>query len=179
MAVLLRRDGIYGFVVLNNPPVNAINFETRKGLLEAVDWAERQGLERVILSGAGSCFAAGADAKEFDRAPQAPHLPDVLNYIESSTVPWIAALHGAVLGGGAELALACRCRVARSDASIGFPEVILGLVPGLAAHKDCHVLLDLMKRSGSCQQAKPLMAGKLKRLALSKKLMMIRWVLRQ
>ena len=45
-------------------------------------------------------------------------------------VPWIAALHGAVLGGGAELALACRYRVARSDASIGFPEVILGLVPG-------------------------------------------------
>ena len=130
MAVLWRRDGIYGFVVLNNPPVNAINFETRKGLLEAVDWAERQGLERVILSGAGSCFAAGADAKEFDRAPQAPHLPDVLNHIESSTVPWIAALHGVVLGGGAELALACRCRVARSDASIGFPEVILGLVPG-------------------------------------------------
>ncbi|MEC8653903.1 MAG: 3-hydroxyacyl-CoA dehydrogenase NAD-binding domain-containing protein, partial [Pseudomonadota bacterium] len=45
-------------------------------------------------------------------------------------VPWIAALHGAVLGGGAELALACRYRVARSDAKIGFPEVILGLVPG-------------------------------------------------
>ena len=130
MAVSWRKDGIYGFVVLNNPPVNAINREIRQGLLEAVDWAETQGLERVILSGAGSCFAAGADAKEFDRAPETPHLPHVLNRIESSTVPWIAVLHGTVLGGGAELALACRCRVARSDASIGFPEVILGLVPG-------------------------------------------------
>ena len=130
MAVSWRKDGVYGFVVLNNPPVNAINREIRQGLLDAVDWAERQRLERVILSGAGSCFAAGADAKEFDCVPKAPHLPDVLNDIESSTVPWIAALHGAVLGGGAELALACRYRVACSDASIGFPEVILGLVPG-------------------------------------------------
>ena len=130
MAVSWRKDGIYGFVVLDNPPVNAINREIRQGLLDAVDWAERQGLGRVILSGVGPAFAAGADAKEFDHAPEAPHLPDVCNHIESSKVPWIAALHGAVLGGGAELALACRYRVARSDASIGFPEVILGLVPG-------------------------------------------------
>ena len=130
MAVSWRKDGIYGFVVLDNPPVNAINREIRQGLLDAVDWAETQGLERVILSGVGPAFAAGADAKEFDHATEAPHLPDVCNHIESSTVPWIAALHGAVLGGGAELALACRYRVARSDAYIGFPEVILGLVPG-------------------------------------------------
>ena len=133
MAVSWRKDGICGFVVLNNPPVNAINREIRQGLLEAVEWAERQGLERVILSGAGSCFAAGADVKEFNRAPEAPHLPDVLYHIESCTVPWIAVLHGAVLGGGAELALACRYRVACSDASVGFPEVILGLVPGAGA----------------------------------------------
>ena len=116
MVVSWRKDGIYGFVLLDNPPVNAINREIRQGLLEAVDWAEREGLERVILSGAGPVFAAGADAKEFDRAPEAPHLPNVLNRIESSAVPWIAALHGAVLGGGAELALACRYRVARSNA---------------------------------------------------------------
>jgi len=130
MTVSWHREKNFGFVVLKNPPVNAINREIRQGLLDAVVWAESEELERVILSGAGRAFAAGADAKEFDRAPEAPHLPDVLNRIESSTVPWIAALHGAVLGGGAELALACRARVARSDASIGFPEVILGLVPG-------------------------------------------------
>ena len=116
MAIPWRKDRIYGFVLLDNLPVNAINREIRLGLLEAVYWAGRQGLERVILSGAGSCFAAGADAKEFDSPPEAPHFPDVLNRIESSTVPWIAALHGAVLGGGAELALACRYRVARSNA---------------------------------------------------------------
>ena len=83
MVVSWRKDGLCGLVLLNNPPVNAINREIRQGLLEAVDWAETQGLERVILSGAGSCFAAGADAKEFDRAPETPHLPHVLNRIES------------------------------------------------------------------------------------------------
>jgi len=130
MAVSWRKDGIYGFVQLDNPPVNAINRDMRQGLLDAAEWAEMEGLKRVIVSGAGSAFAAGADAKEFDMPPEAPHLPDVLNRIEASKVPWIAALHGAVLGGGAELALACRYRVARPDANIGFPEVILGLVPG-------------------------------------------------
>ena len=56
MVVSWRKDGICGLVLLNNPPVNAINRETRQGLLEAVVWAETQGLERVILSGAGSCL---------------------------------------------------------------------------------------------------------------------------
>ena len=63
MAVSWRKDRIYGFVLLDNPPVNAINRVIRQGLLEAVDWAETEGLERVILSGAGPAFAAGADAK--------------------------------------------------------------------------------------------------------------------
>ena len=48
MVVSWRRDGVYGFVVLDNPPVNAINREIRQGLLEAVDWAESQELERKV-----------------------------------------------------------------------------------------------------------------------------------
>ena len=122
MTVKWYRQGTCGFVELNNPPVNAINSDIRKGLIDAVKWAEAEGLERVILSGVGRAFAAGADTKEFDI--------HVVNYIEKSTVPWIAALHGAVLGGGSELALGCKYRIARSDATIGFPEVLLGLVPG-------------------------------------------------
>lgn len=130
MTVKWYRQGTCGFVELNNPPVNAINSDIRKGLIDAVKWAEAEGLERVILSGVGRAFAAGADTKEFDIPVTPPHLPDVVNYIEKSTVPWIAALHGAVLGGGSELALGCKYRIARSDATIGFPEVLLGLVPG-------------------------------------------------
>ncbi|MDH3264064.1 MAG: 3-hydroxyacyl-CoA dehydrogenase NAD-binding domain-containing protein, partial [Paracoccaceae bacterium] len=130
MALSRRRDGVYGYVELDNPPVNAINREMRQELLEAVAWAEAEGLERVILSGKGRAFAAGADANEFDRAPEPPHLPDVLNRIERSPVAWIAAIRGPALGGGAEIALACRYRIARPDATLGFPEVTLGVVPG-------------------------------------------------
>ena len=130
MTVSWHKEKNYGFVVLDNPPVNAINQNIRQGLLDAVVWAENEQLHRIILSGVGTAFSAGADASEFDAPPIAPHLNDVLSRIESSTVPWVSALHGAVLGGGAELALACRYRVARYDAKIGFPEVTLGLVPG-------------------------------------------------
>ena len=133
MAVTWHNHESCGFVVLNNPPVNAINHNMREGLISAVKWAEREKLKRVILSGSGRGFAAGADTKEFDHPPVSPHLPDVINCIEASTVPWIAAIHGAALGGGGELALGCRYRIARADATIGFPEVILGLVPGAGA----------------------------------------------
>ena len=108
MTLTWRKQGSCGLVELNNPPVNAINRAIRQGLSEAVAWAESQQLSRVILSGAGGVFAAGADAGEFDTPPEAPHLPDVLQQIETSPLPWIAALHGAVLGGGAELALGNR-----------------------------------------------------------------------
>ena len=133
MDVTWHKHESCGFVVLNNPPVNAINHNMREGLISAVKWAEREELKRVILSGLGRGFAAGADTKEFDHPPVSPHLPDVINHIEASTIPWIAAVHGAALGGGGEIALGCRYRIARADATIGFPEVILGLVPGAGA----------------------------------------------
>jgi 3-hydroxyacyl-CoA dehydrogenase len=115
---------------LDNPPVNAIGQAMRQALLVAVLWAEAEGLERVILTGHGRNFAAGGDTREFDQAPEPPHLPDVLNRIEQSPVHWIAAISGAALGGGAEIALACHYRIARPDATIGFPEVLIGVVPG-------------------------------------------------
>ena len=145
MALTRRKDGLYGYVELDNPPVNAIGREMRQALLDAVEWAEAEGLERVILSGKGRNFAAGADAGEFDRPPEPPHLPDVLSRIEQSPVAWIAAISGAALGGGAEIALACRYRIARPDATIGFPEVNLGVVPGAGGTQRLPRLIGLEK----------------------------------
>ena len=113
MSLTKRKDGIYGYVELDNAPVNAINKSMRQGLLDAISWAEDEGLERVILSGKGRAFAAGADAREFDQAALDPHLPDVLARLAASPVAWIAAIHGPALGGGAEILLACRYRIAR------------------------------------------------------------------
>lgn len=130
MAVSMRRDGTIGYVEIDAPPVNAMGLAVRQGLLDAVVWAESEGLERVIVSGRGRVFAAGGDAREFDAPPVAPHLPDVLNRIEQSIVPWIAAVHGAALGGGLELMLACHYRIAAPGTQLGLPEVTLGIVPG-------------------------------------------------
>ncbi|OAN77624.1 enoyl-CoA hydratase [Jannaschia sp. EhC01] len=130
MSVRCIQDGLTGFVTLDNPPVNAIGREMRQGLREAVAWAEGLKLDRVIVTGAGRAFAAGADAKEFDGAPLEPYLPDVLDAVERSFVPWIAAINGVALGGGAEIALACRMRIMGPGAQIGLPEVTLGVIPG-------------------------------------------------
>ena len=126
----IKKQGKTGEVELDNPPVNAINKDIRKLLLQAVKWAETESLERVIIVGKGQAFAAGADAREFNEAPSGVQLPEALKAISLSSVPWIAACHGFALGGGAEIMLACHFRIAHPKTRIGFPEVNLGIVPG-------------------------------------------------
>jgi len=131
MTVTFWRDADIFYVELANPPVNAINLAVRQGLAAAIAALQSEtGVTRVIVSGGANIFAAGGDAREFDMPPVAPHLPDILNDIETAPIPWIAVLNGAALGGGLELALACRYRIAAASARLGLPEVQLGIVPG-------------------------------------------------
>lgn len=92
----------------------------------------------VIRSAKRAGFMAGADIgmfREIGSADEAVELltraHEVVNGLAGLSVPTIALIHGHCLGGGLELALACRYRIARGDASLGFPEVQLGLHPGL------------------------------------------------
>jgi 3-hydroxyacyl-CoA dehydrogenase len=131
MTIAVERKVGYAVVTITNPPVNAIGRKERQGLLEAVsEVSSWEGVKGVVVTGAGRAFSAGADTREFGGEPQPPHLPEVLNAIEKSPVPWIAAISGAALGGGLELALACAHRIASPTASLGLPEVKLGIVPG-------------------------------------------------
>ncbi|MEM7043461.1 MAG: FAD-dependent oxidoreductase [Pseudomonadota bacterium] len=166
MTLTRRSEGRYGYVCLDSPPVNAIGQAMRQALLDAVLWAEAEGLERVILSGRGRTFAAGGDTREFDLPPVPPHLPDVMNRIEQSPVHWIAAIGGAALGGGAELALACRYRIARSDATIGFPEVIIGVVPGAGGTQRLPRLVGLEKALEMIPSGKSITGKKAKAIGL-------------
>ncbi len=118
-------------VQIDNPPVNALSQPVRKALQAALVQIENDpDIRAVVLTCAGRTFVAGADIKEFDQTPAEPHLPDLLAAIESGSKAWIAALHGTVLGGGLELAMACHARVADSRTRLGLPEVNLGLIPG-------------------------------------------------
>ncbi len=158
MSVTKHHEGPIGYVVIDNPPVNAIGLSVRQGLLDAVKWAEKHMLDRVIVSGAGKIFAAGADAREFDAPPAEPHLPDVLNAIDQSFVPWVAAINGAALGGGAEIAMACRMRIMAPGASIGLPEVTLGLIPGAGGTQRLPRLVGMEIALNMITSGKPLAA---------------------
>ncbi|MBW4051036.1 MAG: 3-hydroxyacyl-CoA dehydrogenase [Proteobacteria bacterium] len=129
--VRIERDQDVGIVVIDNPPVNALAQPVRQGLLNAMEALEADASVRaIVLHGTGRNFIAGADVREFEQLPQPPLLNSVLLRLESCTKPVVAALHGATLGGGAELALASHFRCAASDLQFGLPEVKLGLIPG-------------------------------------------------
>ena len=120
--------GKIAFVTIDSPPVNATSTLVRAGLLAAVQSV--QGCDLAVLRCAGRTFVAGGDMSEFDAPPVEPHLPDVVNAIEESPTPFLAILHGTVLGGGFEIAMACAFRVAEPGTRFGLPEVNMGLVPG-------------------------------------------------
>ena len=131
MSVQHYRNGRAAVIEIDRPPVNAINHDIRTGLVAALTAiAGDDKVERIILSGAGDVFAAGADAGEFGLQMIQPDLPAVVAALEAVTVPVIAVIKGVCLGGGLELALACRWRIASPTAQLGLPEVILGVVPG-------------------------------------------------
>lgn len=126
--VSVRLEGDIAWVSINNPPVNATSTAVRAGLARAV--AQVQGARVAVLTCAGKTFVAGGDMSEFDAPPVAPHLPDVVQMIEDSETPFVAVLHGTVLGGGFEIALGCAWRIAAAGTRFGLPEVNVGLIPG-------------------------------------------------
>jgi 3-hydroxyacyl-CoA dehydrogenase len=113
------------------PPINAGSTEVRRGLLEAVEMVRcDDAIVAAVLIGAGTTFIAGSDIREFGQPLAEPQLPAVIAAIEACTKPFVAALHGAALGGGFELALGCDARVAAPGTVVGLPEVTLGIIPG-------------------------------------------------
>ncbi|MEM7284083.1 MAG: 3-hydroxyacyl-CoA dehydrogenase NAD-binding domain-containing protein, partial [Pseudomonadota bacterium] len=116
---------------IDNPPVNALSQSVRQGLLDSVSQLdENDKLTAAVLICSGRTFIAGADISEFGKEPLQPHLPDVLRAIGQCKKPIVAAMHGTVLGGGFETALACDYRVSFPNTKVGLPEVKLGLIPG-------------------------------------------------
>jgi 3-hydroxyacyl-CoA dehydrogenase len=129
--VRLERDGSVGVIVIDNPPINAGSAAVRGGLLSAVHAVQADAsLQAAVIIGAGKTFIAGSDLREFGQPLESPQLPDVIAAIEACPKPFVAALHGAALGGGFELALGCDARVAAPGTVVGLPEVTLGIIPG-------------------------------------------------
>ena len=126
------RDAV-ALITLDNAPVNGLGFDTRAQVADGIDRAlADQSVTAIVLTGAGKLFSGGADIREFNtpKATAEPTLHTLIRLVESSTKPTIAAINGACMGGGLELALGCHYRVATASAALALPEVRLGLLPG-------------------------------------------------
>jgi 3-hydroxyacyl-CoA dehydrogenase len=119
-----------GVITIDNPPVNALSHAVRQGMLDAIRAAQKDASKAVLIRCRGRTFIAGADISEFGKPPVEPYLPELLDEIEASEKPVVAALHGTALGGGLETALASHYRIALDTGKVGLPEVKLGLLPG-------------------------------------------------
>jgi 3-hydroxyacyl-CoA dehydrogenase/enoyl-CoA hydratase/3-hydroxybutyryl-CoA epimerase len=163
-----------GVVVLSmdraDSPVNALS---RTMLDELAEIVERLAIENppgvVIRSAKASGFAAGADIKEFVRYAEDGDVLDnirngqhVFEQLARLPCPTVAAIHGACLGGGTELALACRQRVATDDdkTRIGLPEVMLGIHPGWGGSARLPRLIGAPAALPAMLTGKPFAAGK-------------------
>lgn len=131
-----RVEGNIGFIELNRPKVlNALNRRMISEILAAMENFDRNDdVRAMILSGKGRCFAAGADIDEMAEAGSVDI--ELMNqFTDWDRIAWIkkpiiGAIHGFALGGAFELALCCDLLIASEDAEFGFPEVLLGVMPG-------------------------------------------------
>jgi 3-hydroxyacyl-CoA dehydrogenase len=128
-----RVERAVAVVSFANPPVNGLSHVVRAGVSAALGRAQGDpAVQAIVLAGAGGLFSGGADIREFGTPASAadPTLAGLIDLVETSEKPIVAAIAGACLGGGLELAMAAHHRVASADATLGLPEVKLGLLPG-------------------------------------------------
>ena len=132
-SVAFERHDDVALLRLTNPPVNGLSFAMRAALGARVAEAlADDAVEALVIAGADRMFCGGADIREFSAPPPpgAASLPAILDEIEASPKPMVAAIHGVAAGGGMEVALACHVRLAAPGTRLGLPEVTLGILPG-------------------------------------------------
>jgi enoyl-CoA hydratase/carnithine racemase len=135
--VRLEVDGGVGTIRLDRPPVNALSRQVQDELLRVADEAAvRDDVRAVIVYGGEKVFAAGADVRELAALTNAEvlmlarRLSAGLGAVARIPKPTVAAVTGYALGGGLEVALSCDRRIAGDNATLGVPEIQLGLIPG-------------------------------------------------
>ncbi|RYG74859.1 enoyl-CoA hydratase [Lentibacillus lipolyticus] len=127
-------------LTIQSPPANALSVQLLDSLSDTLDKIESDAsIKAVVIKGDGKFFSAGADIKEFTSLQSASEYESLsekgqqlFDRIEHFKIPVIAAIHGAALGGGLELAMACHIRIGTVNAKLGLPETTLGIIPGFA-----------------------------------------------
>ncbi|MBC7938589.1 MAG: enoyl-CoA hydratase/isomerase family protein [Chitinophagaceae bacterium] len=125
--------GNVAVVTLDNPPVNGLSHDTRRGVADGVERAIADAsVQAIVITGAGKAFSGGADIREFGspKAVAEPNLLSLIKLLEGAPKPVVAAVNGVCMGGGLELTLGCHFRVASPGVAVALPEVKIGLIPG-------------------------------------------------
>lgn len=177
--ITLDRSGDVLIVTLDVPgePVNKLTTALGDALLDVITQVDRDAGVRacVLVSGKKDSFIAGADIEQFlafrrevDAARASQTGQDVLNALAALRVPVVAAIHGACLGGGLELALACRYRICTSHAKtlLALPEVQLGVIPGMGGTQRLPRLIGLQAALDMILTGKNIRAKKALQLGL-------------
>jgi enoyl-CoA hydratase/carnithine racemase len=151
--VTFQTEGAVATITINHPPKNLLTSEVMNELSDAVDAiSSDQGIKAVVLTGGGALFVAGADVKEIaalstseegERVSKKGHA--VLQKLEASRKPVIAAINSFCLGGGLEIALSCHIRIAGDRARLGLPEIGLGIIPGFGGTQRLPRLVGIAK----------------------------------
>ncbi|MFZ6748017.1 3-hydroxyacyl-CoA dehydrogenase NAD-binding domain-containing protein [Undibacterium sp. Ren11W] len=169
MSAEYQVKGNIAVITLNNPPVNGLGHQTRSAVVDAMQLALKdEAVTAIIITGAGKAFSGGADIKEFNSAKAfaEPSLQTVINVIENSSKPVVAAIHSVCMGGGLELALGCHYRVAAAGAQIALPEVKLGILPGAGGTQRLPRVLGLEMALNMIVSGTPVASEKLAQTAL-------------
>lgn len=154
---------------LDNPPVNGLSHAAREGIVRELTTAlADDNVDAIVLTGRPGFFSAGADIAEFGtpKSGQSPRLNAVIDALENSPKPVVAAIDGNVLGGGLELALGAHYRVATPQSRIGLPEVNLGLVPGAGGTQRLPRVVDVATAADMITSGTPRTARELEGEAL-------------
>ncbi|GMN50554.1 hypothetical protein TIFTF001_019698 [Ficus carica] len=167
-------DGV-AIISMSNPPVNALAISIFAGLQEKFDEATmRNDVKAIVLTGKGGKFSGGFDINVFEEIHKngaISALPNasidlVLNTIEESKKPVVAAIEGLALGGGLEIAMGCHARIAAPRAQLGLPELSLGVIPGSGGTQRLPRLIGLSKAIEMMLSSKPIFSEEGKKLGL-------------
>ena len=168
-SVTTTLHGRVAVLSMNKPPVNGLGAALRRGIADALECANRDpAVAAIVLTGTARAFSGGADVTEFGTplALAEPNLRVVISTLEDSPKPVIAAIAGQCLGGGLELAMGCHFRVALPDATLGLPEVKLGLLPGAGGTQRLPRLIGLERALNMIVSGEPAAAASFQGTAL-------------
>lgn len=169
MSAEYQVNGSVAVITLANPPVNGLGLATRTAAVAGIKQAlADDAIKAIVITGAGKAFSGGADIKEFNspKALTEPTLHTLINVVEQSTKPVVAAIHSVCMGGGLELALGCNYRVASPGAQMALPEVKLGILPGAGGTQRLPRVLDLEMALNMIVSGTPVASEKLAGTAL-------------